>query len=112
MIFHSLQAAFADHQEVVPFIGGIAYDFCTDIPVLKLVYRVFPVKRISVGLIIGIRQPGMQFSHFLNQGLVGIAKRKIFGNVPESPVHGPGKRAGNIIYRRILEFIEIEQQRK
>jgi hypothetical protein len=52
----------------------------------------------------------MQPGHFLHQGLVCLPELKVFGNISEGPVYGPGKSAGDTIHCCILELIKIEKQ--
>ena len=54
----------------------------------------------------------MEFGKFLHKNLICAPERKIFGNIPESPVDPTCKRAGNIVNSCVLEFIEIEKQAK
>jgi hypothetical protein len=92
-----MHGALVDHQEVVPFVGGVTYDLGADIFVFEVYDRVFFVEDIDIGGIKRLGYPGMEFGHLFNQHPVCFSQGEILGNSAEYAVD----RSGNCIGNRI-----------
>lgn len=98
-----------DHQEVIPFVGGIADHLGADVFILQHDDRIFFVEHILVGHIECFRNAGMQPCHLFHQYPVCFPEGKIFRDIVEEAVDTAGKIAGGGKEFAFLECILVYQ---